>query len=261
MSFRSKVCLSILAMSLFGIPAFAIELKEESVATKFKGQGPSCFELLDCTTGETFRYNKERCAKRLPPQSTFKIFNSMAGLDCGVLKDENHPMKWDGHKYELSPWNHDQTLKSAVKDSVVWYFQKVAEDIGEERMKKYVQSAHYGNEDITGGIKDFWIDKSLQISADEQVKFVKDWYFEKLPFSKRSMDITKKITEVKSTPKGELHGKTGTGGKDGKIYLGWFVGYIVHAGHPYAFATNISNGMGRKAREITESILTDAGLL
>jgi beta-lactamase class D len=240
------------------------EPSEETVAPLFKPYENGCFELLDCRTGKIFRYNAEQCAKRLPPMSTFKIFNSLAGLDAGVLSDENHKMKWDGTKADIASWNQDHTLQSAVKNSVVWYFQKVASDVGEERMKKYIKSAKYGNEEISGDITQFWLGEPLSISADEQVQFIRKLYGDSLPFSKRSMKIVKKITEVKKTAKGELHGKTGTGGANGKRYLGWFVGYVVHEGKPYVFATNVQaddGAWGSKAREITEKILQTSGLL
>ncbi len=238
--------------------------KKDFIAGKLKGYDHACFEMLDCKSGKVFRYNDEQCKKRVAPMSTFKIFNSLAGLESGVLKDENHFMKWDGQKRWINSWNQDQTLQSAVTNSCVWYFQKVASGVGEERMQKYINAVHYGNEDISGGITEFWLNKSLKISADEQVSFIKRLYFDELPFSKRSMKIVRKLIEVKKTEKGELHGKTGTDMENDKETLGWFVGYVVHEGRPYVFATNLqaSDGaFGKKAREITESILEDAGLL
>jgi bla regulator protein BlaR1 len=244
--------------------AMAIELDQKDVEPLFKKYKTGCFELLDVSTGKIFRYNPELCAKPMPPQSTFKLFNAMAGLDCGVLKGANHPMKWDGKKHELETWNHDQTLASAMRDSVVWYFQNVASQIGEERMKKYIDGVKYGNEDISGGITQFWMDSSLKITADQQVDFVRRWYAGSLPFSPDAIKTVKEITELKKTEKGELHGKTGSDGKDGRLIMGWFVGYVVHDNKPYAFACNVQaddHAWGRKAREITESILSKAGLL
>lgn len=239
-------------------------IKQDFVAAKLKPYDHACFELLDCKSGKFFRYNEEQCKTRLSPMSTFKIFNSLAGLESGFLKDENHPMKWDGQKRWIDSWNQDQTLQSAVTNSCVWYFQKVAAGVGEERMQKYISAVHYGNEDISSGITQFWLNKSLKISADEQVDFVKRLYFDELPFSKRSMKIVRKLIDLKKTEKGELHGKTGTDRENDKDTLGWFVGYVVHDGKPYVFATNIQSSegaFGKKAREITESILQDAGLL
>jgi len=265
MFFRSQICLSLFAI-LGGLcsQAQATEPSQESVAARFKDYKSACFELLDCKSGKTFRYNADQCSKRLAPMSTFKIFNALAGLDSGVLKGADHPMKWDGEKRWADAWNQDQTLATAMRESVVWYFQKVASGVGEERMKKYMQEVHYGNEDISGGITQFWLASTLSISADEQVDFVKRLYFDALPFSKRSMTIVKQITELKKTPLGELHGKTGSDRQAGKWVLGWFVGYVVHEGQPYVFATNIQSAdgaWGKQAREITEQILQESGLL
>lgn len=263
---RQTLTLSTLAalISCLLVPAYSSELNLEHVAGKFKSFDHACFELLDCRSGKVYKFNEEQCRKRLPPQSTFKVFNSLAGLETGVLKDGNHPMKWDGQKRWRKEWNQDQTLKTAIQYSTVWYFQKVASEVGAEKMNSYIKACNYGNEDISGGITEFWIDSSLKISADEQVTFMKNLYFDTLPFSKRNIDIVKSVTQLSKTSAGELHGKTGTSGKDGKSVLGWFVGYVVHAGKPYIFATNIeaSDGaLGRKARSITEEILHESGLL
>jgi beta-lactamase class D len=265
MFFRLQSCLALLAVSgIFCSSVPAAELSEEAVAARFRNYKPACFELLDCKSGKRFRYNAEQCARRLAPMSTFKIFNALAGLDCGFLKNADHPMKWDGEKRWADAWNQDQTLASAMRESVVWYFQKVAAGVGEAKMKKYLQAAHYGNEDISGGITQFWLASTLSISADEQVDFIKKLYFDELPFSKHAMTVVRQITELKKTAAGELHGKTGSDRENGKWVLGWFVGYVVHDGQPYIFATNIQgtdDTWGKKAREITEQILQESGLL
>jgi len=244
-------------------PAFAVgQLTSKSMAPHFKGFD-GAFVLYDARGKEYFRYNEAGCSKRLSPCSTFKIFNSLVGLETGVVKDENHLLKWDGTKYSIAPWNSDHTLKSAVKESVVWYFQRVATGVGEERMNKYIRLTHYGNEDISGGLTTFWLGSSLKISADEQVEFLKKLYYEELPFSKRSMDIVRRIIRLTATPAGILSGKTGSDLVDGKGVLGWFVGYVEHDDHQYFFATNIQaadGASGRKAREISEGILHEAGL-
>lgn len=265
MFFRTALAVAVSALfTMASNAAMAVDLDQKDVEPLFKKYKTGCFELLDCSTGKVFKYNPELCAKPMPPQSTFKLFNAMAGLDCGVLKGANHPMKWDGKKHDLEPWNHDQTLASAMHDSVVWYFQNVASQIGEERMKKYIDEVKYGNQDTSGGITQFWMDSTLKITPDQEVDFVRRWYQGSLPFSADAMKTVKEITELKTTDKGEMHGKTGSDGKNGKLIMGWFVGYVVHDKKPYVFACNVQaddQAWGRKARDITETILTKAGLL
>lgn len=238
-------------------------LKPENLPRYFTGYD-GAFVLVDLESGDTIRYNKKRCALQISPCSTFKIFNSLAGLDSGVLTGADHKMKWDGKQRSMPNWNKDQTLQSAITDSVVWYFQNVARDVGMPRMQKYVDEVGYGNRDLSGGLTTFWIDSSLKISADEQVVFLKKLYFDQLPFSTTSQDTVKTLIKLKETPNTVFSGKTGSDSQNGKRVLGWFVGYVVHNGHPYAFATNIKskdNAWGRRARDITEKILVDAKLL
>lgn len=236
--------------------------KDVDLKPLFQGYD-GAFVLLDLNTNKYIRYNKERCAERFPPCSTFKIFNALAGLDCKVLSGPDDKKKWDGKKRMVDSWNRDHTLESAIQESAVWYFQEVAKDIGEERMKKYLHEVGYGNEDISGGITKFWLGDSLTISADEQVAFLERLYKSDLPFSKESMETVKKLIIVSDDGSSTMRGKTGTDMKDGKSILGWFVGYVIEDGKPYIFATNISGDdkvNGRLARTITRSILRSLGL-
>lgn len=129
-------------------------ISEELVAESLRDYRAS-FVLFDPRSQEVFRYNPQLCSMRLSPCSTFKVFNALVGLETGVVEDENYSMLWDGTKYEVSEWNRNHTLQSAMTYSVVWYFQRLASQVGEARMKDFIQRAHYGNEDISGGITKF----------------------------------------------------------------------------------------------------------
>ena len=146
---------------------------EEKIKPYYKGYNAS-FVIFDSKTGKVFRYNPANCETRYSPMSTFKIFNSLAGLETGVVKNENHSFKWDGTKNDRPDANRDQTLQTAVSNSIVWCFQEIAAAVGQERMKKFLHDVHYGNEDITGGITKFWLGSSLKISANEQLEFLGD---------------------------------------------------------------------------------------
>ena len=173
-------------------------------------------------------------------------------------------MVWNGKKSIVTNCNRDQTLQSAVTNSCWWYFQNLATAVGEERMEKFVKEAHYGNEDISGGITNFWIGSSLKISADEQVDFLEGLLKDKLPFSKRSMATVRGLIRLDQTEKGTLYGKTGSNMENGKEILGWFVGYVVQPSGIHIFATNIQaadGAWGLKAKEITKQILKKLDLL
>jgi beta-lactamase class D len=186
--------------------------------------------------------------------------NSLIALETGVIPDENYVIEWDGTQHEIASWNQDHTLKTAIQNSVVWYYQELARRVGRQKMQQYIDAVGYGNQDIRGPIDVFWLDGSLKISADEQVEFLKRLYQEDLPFSERSLKIVKGILALEKTDTDVLNGKTGSGQVDG-VYTGWFVGYVEKEGNAYFFATNLQaahpNAKGTEAKNIALSILQE----
>jgi beta-lactamase class D len=254
----------IIAISAIGLlPASAADTSvSDKVAKHFEGYDGT-FVMRD-TAGKTIvQYNDALAKTRLSPCSTFKIVIGLVGLETGAIKDENTAEKWDGAKQSIEAWGKDHSLKTAMDESVNWYFQKVSSRIGQPELAKYLKLFHYGNEDMSSGLN-FWMGSqySLRISPAEQVDFLERLYAEKLPISARSQQIIKKILKVDESPIATLYGKTGTDQKDGKLVSGWFVGFVESKKGNYVFATYIhgSNGvLGRKAREISKQVLATLG--
>ena len=138
--------------------------------------------MYDLKNNRYTRYAPEQGAERLLPASTFKILASLIGLETGVIPDENYVIKWDGTRYPIPSWNQDHTLKTAIQNSVVWYYQELARRVGREKMQYWVDVVNYGNKDISGEIDNFWLVGGLRISANEQVEILKRQYQEDLPF-------------------------------------------------------------------------------
>ena len=203
--------------------------------------------------------------RALLPCSTFKILNALIGLQTGVLTDENTKYRWDGEDRGREAWNRDQTLASAMRDSVVWYFRRVADEIGPRRMQAWLDRVGYGNRDISGGQQRFWLMSSLLISADEQAAFLAKLYRGELPFRPEVMATVKKIL-VQSDAEGvTLSGKTGSGEWSDRRRLAWFVGDVKGPKGEYVFAVNLvgdEDGIdGRRAREVAREMLRKQGLL
>lgn len=234
---------------------------------------PGAFVLYDLRRDRYLRHDAARCRVRFTPLSTFKIPNSLIGLDSGVIPDAEFVIPWDKAKYPphdtdappFNTWWQDQTLRTAVKRSVVWYFRELATRVGERRMRDYVAKLRYGNEDASGPINGFWLNSSLKISADEQVEFLKRLYREDLPVSRRAMKIVKEIITLEETPDYKLSGKTGGGSLSDARALGWFVGYLETKNGVYFFATQIEGPTYASIRDeriaLTKRILTDFGYL
>lgn len=150
------------------------------------------FLIADTKDSILYTYNDSGSYERYSPYSTFKILNSLIGLETGVITDENFGIKWDGKKRWFEVWNRDHDLKSAFANSVVWFHQEVARRIGYKKMKKFIDLVNYGNCDISGGIDSFWLGSSLKISTKEQLKFLIELINYELPFKRENIDIVKK---------------------------------------------------------------------
>lgn len=224
------------------------------------------FVLFDLNATTYMRYNPERCAEGFLPASTFKLLNALIALETGVIADENTVIPWDGTVYSIESWNQDQTLTTAMADSVVWAYQEMADRIGPERMQEYVDAVGYGNADITRNPLSFWLDGDLRISADQQIDFLRRLYSGDLPFSARSMEIVRRITIVEQTEDYIFHAKAGSTVMPDGTGIGWYIGYLEEGGDVYFFALNLSSpgltGEQMQARsEIARAIFQELGLM
>lgn len=223
------------------------------------------FVLYDLNANHTIRYNPQRCAEQFLPASTYKIVNALIALETGIAPDANYVIKWNGQQYPVTEWNHDQTLRSAMQYSVVWYFQELARREGQETIQKYIDKIGYGNRSIGGSANAFWLDGNLRISADEQINLLVRLYKDDLPFSRRNVEIVKGILVREKNDAYTLRAKPGSTTQN-DIAFGWYIGYIEKDSDVYFFATNISsptsNPQFSEAREaITRNILKELGIL
>ena len=211
-------------------------------------------------------FNKALSETRLPPCSTFKVFHALIGLDSGVLDrdDARTHMKWNGKPSSIAAWNHDQTLASAMRHSVVWYFQRVAAGIGEERMQRGLDRIGYGNRDISGGLTRFWLQSSLKISPREQVGLLRALFNGSLPFAAEDIAVVKRDITLSSGKGLRFMGKTGSGSDDAdRGIIGWFVGGVETPHNRWSFAVNIQgpDASGVRARGIAEAALKRLSIL
>ncbi len=214
-------------------------LELQSMLDSFKLEGSM---LIVDPNGDSLVFNPGDFDTPRTPASTYKIFNSLVGLETGIIPDENFVIKWDGQKRWNEKWNADHDLKTAFKNSTVWYYQELARRVGGEKMKFWLDKAGYGNADTSGGIDQFWLNGSLKISINQQVEFLRQLQTNNLPFSQRSMDIVKKIMIMEDSNGYVLRAKTGWGfdQKDSSD-IGWYVGYVNKNNQVFYFANCVQN--------------------
>jgi beta-lactamase class D len=137
-------------------------------------QHPGCFLLLDLSTGVTQVSEAQSCNLPTSPASTFKIPNSLIGLETGVTANADAVRRFDPEKHGYAEWGReDLTLTEAVRQSVVWYFRELAADVGPERMQELLDRLDYGNASIGADVTMFWLDGSLTISGRAQLDFLR----------------------------------------------------------------------------------------
>ena len=197
------------------------------------------FGLFDNGQGSFTVYNLLRYRdSAYLPASTFKIVNSLIGLQTGRISNEKMVIPWDGITREIAGWNKDLTMAEAFKLSAVPYYQEVARRIGKDTMQLWLDSLHYGTQKIKTKIDTFWLDNSLKIKPDEELGLVKKIYFQQLPFDKRPQTIVKKVMLQESNANYQLSYKTGWGSNEKGNAIGWMVGWIEENQHPYFFVLN-----------------------
>ncbi|MGH2552897.1 MAG: penicillin-binding transpeptidase domain-containing protein, partial [Chitinophagaceae bacterium] len=73
-----------------------------------------CFAIKDNGTGKFTIYNLSRYRdSSYQPASTFKIVNSLIGLQTGKITNDSMIIKWDGVKRMREEWNRDLTMYDA----------------------------------------------------------------------------------------------------------------------------------------------------
>lgn len=173
------------------------------------------------------------------PASTFKIANSIIGLETGVIENDSVIFKWDGEKKWLKNWEQDLILRDAFQFSCVHCYQEVARKVGSKRMNDYVSKLNYGNLEIDStNIDKFWLEGESRISQMQQIDFLKRLYNFELPISKRTESIMRNIMLIEETDQYKLSGKSGLSNNNGE-YNGWFVGFVEFKNNTYLFATNL----------------------
>ena len=226
------------------------------------------FGLYDNGTGQFTIYNLSRFKdSAYLPASTFKIVNSLIGIETGKIVNDKMLIKWDGvvRKFSngdtIQAWNKDLTMEEAFKVSSVPYYQEVARRIGKDTMQFWLDSLKYGTRKILSKIDTFWLDNSLKITPDEQMGLVKKLYFGQLPFQKRTQEMVKKTMLQESNANYQLSYKTGWGFRENGKSIGWIVGWIEENRHPYFFVVNIEGekniNMVAVRLRILKSILKD----
>ena len=239
----------LLSVVLFSTACTFNNVEEDKSLKKYfdENKATGCFGLFDNGTGRFTIYNIPRYRdSSYLPASTFKIVNSLIGLQTGAISSDSMVIKWDGIK-RRDEWDKDLTMYQAFRVSAVPYYQEVARRIGKDSMQSRLNTMRYGAKSdtdqvmLTSAIDTFWLDNSIKVTPDEQLGLVKRLYFDQLPVYNIYQEMVKNAMLVESNANYKLSYKTGWGFNEQGDNIGWVVGWIEENNHPYFFVLNIES--------------------
>lgn len=230
-----------------------------------------CFGMFDNGHGAFTVYNLSRLRdSAYLPASTFKIINSLIGIEIGRVKDDSAILAWNKRPVDRVECNTDMSMYSAFRLSCFNWYQELAKMIGKDTMQRWLDTLgyaqRYGKFKIQDNLDSFWLDNSARITADEQLGIVKKLYFDQLPFQKRTQGIVRRMMIMEDNANYSLSYKTGWGTTDKGHALGWIIGWIEENNHPYFFVLQVENpdknfDLGSVRINILKNILKQYGFM
>ena len=226
------------------------------------GSNSGSFVMYSMKKDKYYIYNEKESRKRYSPDSTYKIYLALFGLDRHIISDKNSRMSWNHNHYPFDSWNKDQDLNTAIQNSVNWYFERISNQLSKNYTSDQLKQLNYGNKNL-GSYKAYWLEDSLKISNLEQVIVLKNMMEQNNHFSKNEKKQLSSSLLIRKNENYALYGKTGTGIVNGKYNNGWFVGYVITNHDKYYFSTHLSDekASGENAKFINEKILKEMGVL
>jgi beta-lactamase class D len=246
---------------------------EDSTIKKYFDESKvnGCFGMFDNGHGSFTIYNTAQFRdSAYLPASTFKIVNSLIGIETGRVKDDSTVIPWDGRPVTREECNRDLSMYNAFRISCPNWYQQLARMIGRDTMQRWLDTLGYGQRygkfTIQNNLDTFWLDNSAKITADEQLGLVKKLYFDQLPFQQRTHGIVRRMMLMEDNANYALSYKTGWGTTEKGHALGWIIGWIEENRHPYFFVLQVEHpdknfNLGPVRLKILKDILKQYGFM
>lgn len=232
---------------------------DNSLKKHFDSSGVTgSFAFLNNQMGDISVYNMPVDTLRMSPGNSFKIAETLIGVESSRLIDQKTVLRNTGN-----PALDSITLKEAFENNRVAYFQALALKIGKDTMSLWLDSLKYGNMKIVS-LGNFWLNGELKISPDEQLGMLYKIYFDKLPFQKYAQQVVRDLMLKEDNTLYKLSYTTSPATSNTGEPMAWIGGWIEENLHVYFFVGTVqSKDPGKDleaiALNITRSILKDKG--
>lgn len=251
------------------------EIIETDWAAYFEGlNGAAVF--YDAAQGQYRIYNEELAAVRRSPCSTFKIISSLIAMENGIIEPADSTRAWSGEIFWNEKWNTDLAFEQAFRESCVWYFREVIDEIGQELMEEELHKLQYGNCDISDwegrlntnnnnrALTGFWIESSLAISPKEQTEVMERIFGDESAYTEETRNNLKNVMMLEEQEDFDIpiYGKTGMGKLEGIVVDAWYTGFAEKAEGNIYFCiylgrTDEKDVSSTAAKEIAVQIVSD----
>lgn len=224
-------------------------------------------------------YKPELAQTRRSPCSTFKIISSLIALESKIMDPDHAVRTWSGEVFWKETWNRDIGFYEAFRESCVWYFRELIDEIGPETMQRELDRLLYGNCDISDweglqntnhhnrALTGFWIESSLAISPKEQTEVMERIFGEDSVYAKETKETLKQAMLVtdQNTADIPIYGKTGMGKTQGSVVDAWFTGFAEKKEGNVYFCVYLGRTDGQDvssalAKEIAIKLITDGSV-
>jgi len=238
----------------------------QAAVDKELGGVATCVIILDSKTGATlFQYNLDSvCNAPRPPCATINPVLSLIGLDDGAITPTT-VFKWDKSPQAVTAWEADADSASAYKNQIGWWFDRLATQIGKQRLGQGLDELGFGNRSTEGPATGFWngpqAGGKLAISTRQQAQFMRRLYEGQLPVSASTASAveTLLVNETRTGASGGkyvMSGQTGscTTEADGSRRVGWWVGRLQTPTRDIVFAASVEAPAAPPGTEVEGAI-------
>lgn len=216
-----------------------------------------CITIYDARKSAFTDYNPDRCVQRFAPNHTFSLVCAVAAMESGLLPDTTARIA------DFSA-GHPPMLASVVRNGSAELTDAVARQLGQQRLKRFIQRIGYGNGHYHFSSDDPRRPRQVAISADEQVYFLKRLRQGLLPIKPGQVHQLMGLMREPLAGEGKLFSLSSPADTS---TTGWYIGWIERHDSAWYFALNyefLPQAPGWPAdagRHIAHAVLHDLGLL
>jgi len=214
------------------------------------------FGMFDNSRGDFTIYDLDRFKKPVSPAQTFHIFSALVALHTGKLADDSSMV------VGLDSASTALSLSTAFKNNDDAHFKTIANLIGKDTLKFWMDTVKYGNKKIGNEVTQFWMNDSLTISPDEQLGLIKRLYFRQHPFRASVQEQVKKMMLVVNNAQYQMAYQLGVVVRGDKKHA-WVVGWIEENRHVYPFIVSYTASLDADTdavgKKLSEDILAYLG--